>query len=276
MSRICLAVIYLLLFSIPFADARAATELSEGKTTGKNSRILFLTAMAQEVEPLLSTHIVEKSHPLPPDLTLYEGNLGNHSLSVGLLGIGKVNAAHAATQYIMAVKPDVIILFGSAGGLHALTHGALFAAAQTWTIDYGAQDPSGFVRWEPGVLPIGKNQPPVKRLVDSNIRSVVSSGHPKVEWVSVATGDSFVNNTLLSKQLAKEGADLVDMESAVVADLAARFKIPSLVLRVVSDGADDQAQGKFTDTLDQVSNNATPEILAIIRTVADSVPAAKL
>ena len=275
MSRLFLAVICaLFVVSIQSSDARAVIDSSAGNSLRKNSSILFLTPMSQEVEPLLKAQVVEKSHLLYPDLTIYKGKLDHHNISVGMLGIGKVNAAYAITQYILATKPDVIILFGSAGGLHALKRGVLFAASQTWTSDYGAQDPSGFVRWEPGVLPIGTIQPPVKKPVDANIRNAVSSGYPKVEWVSIATGDSFVNNTLLGQQLAREGADLVDMESAVVADLAARFNIPLLILRVVSDGADDSANKSFTESLDQVCENAIPEILSIIRTVADDIPAA--
>jgi nucleoside phosphorylase len=65
------------------------------------------------------------------------------------------------------------------------------------------------------------------------------------------------------------------MESAVVADIASRFNIPSLVLRVVSDRADDSANTSFTESLDQVCENATPEILSILRTVADVIPSSK-
>jgi 5'-methylthioadenosine/S-adenosylhomocysteine nucleosidase len=276
MSRILSALFCaLFVFSIHSIDARAANDASTGKGTSKSSRILFLTAMQQELEPLLKSHLVKKDRQLYPDLTIYEGKLDHHQLSVGLLGIGKVNAAYATTQYILATKPDVVILFGSAGGLHALKRGVLFAAAQTWTYDYGAVNASGFEHWASGSLPIGENQPPVKRVIDSNIRTAVSSKHPKVEWVTVASGDTFINNTEISQRLAKQGADLVDMESAVVEDLAARFKIPSLVLRVVSDAANDDAHTDFSGSLDQVSENATPEVISIIRTVADAVPAAK-
>ena len=65
------------------------------------------------------------------------------------------------------------------------------------------------------------------------------------------------------------------MESSVVEDITSRFKIPFLVLRVVSDGADDEANGHFTESLQQVCENATPELLSIIRTVADAIPVAK-
>ncbi len=266
----------LFIFSVYSTEAGAANDTLKGNDTRNSSRILFLTAMEQELTPLLKSNIVKKGKRLFPDLTIYEGKLGHHPLSVGLLGIGKVNAAYATTQYILATRPDVIILFGSAGGLHELKHGALFAAAQTWTYDYGALNASGFEHWAPGSLPIGKNQPPVKRVVDSNIRSAVSSKYPKIEWVTIASGDTFINNTALSQRLASEGADLVDMESAVVEELAARFKIPSLVLRVVSDAANDDAHSDFSASLDQVSEHATPVVISIIHTVADKIPATKL
>lgn len=236
-------------------------------------QILFLTPMPQEIEPLLKAHVITERYPLYPDLMLGTGKLDTHDLAVGLLGIGKVNAAYATTQYITITKPDLIILFGTAGGVHpGLGHGTLYAARRTWTHDYGAKETTGFTRWEPGVLPIGDTpHAPIKRTVDPRIAALVTAAHPALPWVEVTSGDAFVNDTTEAHCLAQEGADLVDMESSVVADLAARFSIPTLVLRVVSDSADDDAHAHFTDSLERVCEVVTPQLLAIMRTLANQL-----
>lgn len=236
--------------------------------------ILFLTPMPQEVDPLLKSGVITERYPLFPDLTLYSGKLGEHDLSVGLLGIGKVNAAYATTQYITITKPDTIVLFGSAGGLHdAVEHGTLYAAQHTWTHDYGTQEPARFVRWEPGVLPVGDIPVvPLKRVVAHSIQQAITLRHPEVRWASVVSGDSFLNNSDAARRLFDEGADLVDMESSVVADLAARFNIPSLILRVVSDKADDEAQADFASTLEKVCEKATPHLIAIMHSLTKPAP----
>lgn len=234
--------------------------------------ILFLTPMSQELQPLLDAQVIDNSEPLPPDLTLYTGRLDAHDLSVGLLGIGKVNAAYATTCYLLKTQPDLVVLFGAGGGVHQhLAQGTLHAAAYTWTHDYGAHEPERFVRWEPGALPIGSVIAPTPQPVDSRIKSTIECAHPHVEWKTIASGDAFINNSELAQQLAQAGVDIVDMESSVVVDIASKFNCPTLVIRVVSDKADDNAHTDFTESLEDVCQRVTPDILAIMRTAIDAL-----
>lgn len=232
-------------------------------------RILFLTPMPQEVQPLLDAHVLDAEFHLPPDLPLYTGKLDTHDLTVGLLGIGKANAAYATTRYINETSPDLIVLFGSGGAVHAgLGHGQLYAAASTWTHDFGAQEPSGFVRWQPGALPIGTPTPPIPQPVGIRLKQAILNAHPDIQWKNIVSGDSFINDAATAADLARAGADIVDMESSVVVDIATKYKLPTLVLRVVSDGADNDAHTDFVESLDQVCERVTPQILSVMRTAA--------
>lgn len=61
------------------------------------------------------------------------------------------------------------------------------------------------------------------------------------------------------------------MESSVVIDIASKFNCPTLVIRVVSDKADDNAHTDFTESLEDVCQQVTPDILAIMRTAIDAL-----
>jgi 5'-methylthioadenosine/S-adenosylhomocysteine nucleosidase len=241
-------------------------------------RILLLTAMPQEVDPLVKAGLLYKEHVQLEnnnELRLFSG--APHpslKLSVGLLGIGKVNAAFATTLYIKATEPDIVILFGTAGGLNKeLKQSQLYAASSTWTYDYGAHNPQGFVRWQSGTIPIGEVQAPTKIGAPAAVRELLERHHPDIEWRPMASGDCFLNNSDMSQQLFEEGADLVDMESSVVADIAQRFNIPSLILRVISDSADNNAHSDFLSNLDKVCADVTPKLINILYLLDDDMSA---
>lgn len=52
---------------------------------------------------------------------------------------------------------------------------------------------------------------------------------------------------------------------------ASKFNCPTLVIRVVSDKADDNAHTDFTESLEDVCQRVTPDILAIMRTAIDAL-----
>lgn len=67
----------------------------------------------------------------------------------------------------------------------------------------------------------------------------------------VASGDQFINDISIINKLSKELKNLsaVEMEGAAVAQVAIQEKIPFLIIRVISDSADDSASQNFNDFL---------------------------
>ena len=78
----------------------------------------------------------------------------------------------------------------------------------------------------------------------------------KVEKGLVATGDRFIGEKSILNKLSEELPDLlaVEMEGAAVAQVACQEKKPFLIIRVISDGADDSAAQTFTDFLNDYQN----------------------
>jgi adenosylhomocysteine nucleosidase len=92
----------------------------------------------------------------------------------------------------------------------------------------------------------------------------VKSGH--VREGLIVTGDTFVadpsNREGLRKQL---NAAAVEMEGAAVAQVCARFGVPVIVIRSITDHADGNASGSYRQFLDVASRNAADLALATIR-----------
>jgi len=73
----------------------------------------------------------------------------------------------------------------------------------------------------------------------------------KIETGLIATGDQFIADKSLLENLSRElpGLSAVEMEGAAVAQVACQEEVPWLIVRVISDGADDSAAQTFNDFL---------------------------
>ena len=76
----------------------------------------------------------------------------------------------------------------------------------------------------------------------------------------IATGDQFISNNSTLKELSNNlpGLSAIEMEGAAFAQVASQEKISWLVVRVISDNADDLAAQNFNQFLSEYkfeSNN---------------------
>jgi adenosylhomocysteine nucleosidase len=180
---------------------------------------------------------VDPASPFPTR-RLSQGAL---AVSVVTSGIGKVNAASAATALIVAGQCDALLVIGTAGliGTRAEHCFWLSSAVQH---DYGAERSSGFVHYTAGDWPIGA----------ASVTPFLPMADPGLELPNarVASGDSFVECPDHARFLAEGlSADLVEMETAAVAQLCQRFGVPWAGIRAVSDDANGASAGDFQTNL---------------------------
>ncbi|MDB5521640.1 MAG: 5-methylthioadenosine nucleosidase [Tardiphaga sp.] len=133
-------------------------------------------------------------------------------------GVGKVNAASAATLAIMALRPSLVINYGTAGKINASLRG-IYEVAEVVQRDMMAMP----------LAPRGRTpfSPEFDRL---------SSGHP---GIVCGTGDSFVTTT--DPWLVESKIDLVDMELFAIAHVCARHQVPWRAFKFITDDANDFA-----------------------------------
>ena len=89
----------------------------------------------------------------------------------------------------------------------------------------------------------------------------------KVKNGLVATGDRFIANKLVIEALSKElpGLSAVEMEGAAVAQVAVQERIPWLIIRVISDGADNAAEKNFINFLEKYKKCSWDLINALLK-----------
>ena len=156
-------------------------------------------------------------------------------------GIGKVNAAAAATRMIMEHRPDCIISTGCAGGLAAgLKVMDVVVGAQTCYHD--ADCGEGF---EPGQI-MGM---PARFEADAGLYAkamgLSARAGSRILGGLICTGDVFCTEREQTDAILRRfpEAAAVDMESAAIAQVCHIYEVPFISFRIVSDSAgDDKAR----------------------------------
>ena len=142
-----------------------------------------------------------------------------------IIGVGPVEAAVATTSALAMLEhqlrlPDLVISLGSAGS-QTLDHGRVY-----WVDEVGYRDMDasalGFAR---GVTPF----------LDQPASLTLASGPQGQPYARLATGASVVSGEAYDAI----DADMVDMETYAVVRAAARFGLPVIGLRGISDGKAD-------------------------------------
>ena len=88
----------------------------------------------------------------------------------------------------------------------------------------------------------------------------------------IATGDRFIGDPAVLQALRDALPDLqaVEMEGAAVAQVAEQEGVPWLVLRVISDGADETAAQSFEDFVKRYEQQAWRLIEALLKRCGDA------
>ncbi len=182
------------------------------------------------------------------------------SLSVAWSGWGKVSSARATTRLISTLeetqKIDLLIFTGVAGSVDK--------KLKQWDIVISEaviqHDMDARPLFEKFVIPIinKKKISADKNLVEhfytslkKNIYKESTSIFGSIYKGLIATGDMFISDKEKLKQLSYEIPDLlaVEMEGGAFAQVAYQENINWIVTRVISDGADDDANDEFKSFL---------------------------
>lgn len=206
------------------------------------SKIGIIGAMELEVEQLKSkmtaSYIVTKA-----GMEFYEGTLNGASVVVVRSGIGKVNAALCVQILVDLFEVTHIINTGVAGSLNAaLDIGDILISKDAIHHD---MDTTIF-GYQLGEVPqMGTRE----FKADERLMSLAKSSCEKVnEGIHaivgrVVSGDQFISSKEVKERLiANFQGDCAEMEGASIAHGAYLNKIPFVIIRAISDKADDSAE----------------------------------
>jgi adenosylhomocysteine nucleosidase len=207
---------------------------------------------------LLEDQLTGRQEQTIEGIRFVRGKLNGEEVVVVWTGVSKVNAAMTTTLLIEHFKPKHIIFTGIAGAVNpGLQPGDIVIANRTAHHDMGTVWPEGLFakgvknRFDGTENPVffPADEQLVKfarRAADrvdlQSIRTVAGERDPKIIEGVVVTGDSFIASADKCAELRKRfEADAVEREGAAVAQICYQREIGYLVIRSISDKADEGA-----------------------------------
>ena len=165
--------------------------------------------------------------------------MGESDVSVLLCGIGKVNAATAATALVSA-GCEAILNFGLSGGLGNSKKGGFCLPDTFLEHDFDFTDL--------GYKPCEKPWQEYIYKADKDLLALFSKTLGVKPGGTAVTGDSFICDEQKSKELSDNfSASSCDMETAAIASVCYAAGVPFAVLRRISDDAGDDAIDTYRD-----------------------------
>lgn len=201
----------------------------------------IIGAMDKEVDDLKNL-MKDVSVEMHAGMDFWVGNLSGHELVLVRSGIGKVNAAVAAEALAAYYDVRAIINTGIAGSLDAkIDIGDIVLATDAMEHD---MDVAG-LGYEKGIVP---DQETSVYPADADLRKLAKECCEKVNTDikvfegRVVSGDQFIADKATKEAIVSTvGGMCTEMEGAAIAHAAWLNKIPYLIIRSISDKADDSA-----------------------------------
>lgn len=213
-------------------------------------KIGLMGAMNDEILPLYH-HMQNPRETVIGGVTFYEGILDGKEAVLCCAGMGKAQAA-AATQILCSQFGVQAILFsGIAGNMTAQVQVGDIVIGQT--IVYHDGEPKMFAQTAPFLEEFQADD------------TLVSCAKKACEEIGIsylvgkiATGDCFIGDSQTKQKIADAYAPhCVEMEGAAVAHIAAKNNVPFVILRAMSDNADEEGFEKLVGKPFDISEYCT-------------------
>ena len=195
--------------------------------------------------------------------TYYDGILEGTPAVVVQCGVGKVNAAMCAQVLCSVYGVSHIVNTGIAGSLCAqLDIGDLVVSQDAMYHDFDCVH----FGYEMGRVP---GMTVTAFLADEKLMELayaaaetVNPGHTKIG--RIASGDLFVAAKAAKEAIiAKTGAQCTEMEGAAIAHTAYRNGVPFVILRAISDKADDSAEMDYP-TFERIAAHRCAQVTCLL------------
>ena len=201
----------------------------------------IIGAMDEEVEQIVAAMVVEKEES-KASMTFKSGKLSGKNVVVVRSGIGKVNAAACTQILIDDFGADCVINTGIAGSLKAEINIADVVISSD--VLHHDMDATGF-GYELGQIPrmdtlSFKADDRLIELAKNACENAV--GNIGVHVGRIVSGDQFISNREVKERIYNNFQGYcTEMEGAAIAQTAYINNVPFVIIRAISDKADDSA-----------------------------------
>lgn len=220
----------------------------------------LLGAMEAEVA-LIRDALDERHDETVLGITVSTGRLAGHEVVLARSGVGKVNAA-LATAALGSLGVEALVFTGLAGGIAPdLRIGDIVVASDLVHHDVDVTA-LGFA---PGVL---LDEPPswvCDHRWRERARQAAKATGATVHVGRIGSGDQFIASPKQVQQLRDQfGCVATEMEGAATAQVASKLGIPAVIVRIISDAADEHAQLDFPVFLKQAAHRSLGFLIALL------------
>lgn len=222
------------------------------------NRIGLIGAMQVEIDLLLNEIKVQKE-TIVAGFQFIIGKFNEEEIIVTRCGVGKVNAAACTQLLINEFKVDYIINTGVAGSLREDVQ-LLDMVISSDVVHHDVRK-AQMKNLFPFQEAFRANEKLIKFAKDACLEAGVSCHIGRV-----ASGESFVETTYLKESICKNlSPHCVEMEGSAVGHVAFINKVPFIVIRCVSDFANEEAFMDYQIFEQKAGNQSAAIVLSMIR-----------
>ncbi len=241
----------------------------------------IMGAMSEEIDRLMLQMKIESTEIIGKK-TIYKGILEGKAVVLVFSGWGKVAAASTVTLLIERYHVSHILFTGVAGAIDACFNiGDIIISSELIQHDMDCAGVMGIERFEVPLLGLkaftADNN--LQQLAKKSAYEYLSNdlkkdvelreldnfhiSNPSVYLGLIASGDQFITSHKKLEALRQDLPDLmaVEMEGAAVAQVAHTYDLPFVVIRTISDKANDNASIDFPRFLQQIASHFTAGIV---------------
>lgn len=264
--------------TVPAVDT-VARAVAEGLSTQSPAReALIVTALPVEFNAVCAFLQNRREETLPDgtvcEFGAFAAASGAWSVAVLQVGAGNEAAAIDTTAAILAIKPDIALFVGVAGGLKDVALGDVVAATKVYGYESGKDEES--LRPRPEVFrsshPLEQRARAIARRQDWATGLSMSEGAaavPQAFVAPIAAGSKVVasSQSTTRRLLLEVYGDALAVEMEGLGFLAALHRFPqinALVVRAISDLIDGKAEADAGGSQELASQNAAAFAFAVL------------
>ena len=234
----------------------------------------ILCATVEELVALRARLDVDPEPEIHGPTRVWTGRYAGEPLVLAQAGIGKVNAAAAATLLLSLFDASTLIFSGVAGGLDPeLPVGAVLLAERIAIHDYGVVAGGRLTSTASGLIPLGAPElealSPVPAGVAETLARLAETLRPQIEAPvrlgGIVTADYFLNCAETRGALHDRfAAQAIDMESGAVNQVAEAWGVPLYVIRTLSDLAGEESHLTYPQMAQMAAHNSALCVMALL------------
>ena len=235
-------------------------------------KIGIIGAMDLEIRKLTTEEMAYKEIIEKAGMKFHVGRLGDTEVAVVKSGVGKVNAAVCAQILIDCFGVTHLINTGIAGSLnHDINIGDIVISTDAM---YHDMDVTVF-GYEPGVIPQmgtphGLKNFPADEALRETARRICREAVPGIGVYEgrIVSGDQFVCTADQKHHIVDTFHALcTEMEGAAIAHTAFLNQVPFVILRAISDKADEEADVSYETFEHQAAENCAKLVAQMVRSL---------